>query len=55
MTTPNYTVILKKTVLASFIGLSISHSCFALEALSDDSLSDTTGEGIALLPQNAYQ
>ncbi len=54
MTTPNYTVILKKTVLASFIGLSISHSCFALEALSDDSLSDTTGEGIALLPQNAY-
>ena len=54
MTTLNYTVKFKKTVLASIIGLGLSQSCFALEALSDDSLSDTTGEGIALLPQDAY-
>ncbi len=54
MTTLNYTVKFKKTVLASIVGLSLSQSCFALEALSDDSLSDTTGEGIALLPQDAY-
>ncbi len=54
MTTLNYTVKFQKTVLASFIGLCLSQSCFALEALSDASLSDTTGEGIALLPQDAY-
>ena len=48
MTTLNYTVYFKKTVLASFIGLCLSQSCFALETLSDESLSDTTGEGIAL-------
>ena len=54
MTTLNYTVTFHKTVLASFIGLCISSSCFALEAMSDEKLSDTTGEGIALLPQDAY-
>ncbi|MFW2148871.1 hypothetical protein ACK2M2_12175 [Acinetobacter sp. TY1] len=54
MTTLNYTVYFKKTVLASFIGLCLSQSCFALETLSDESLSDTTGEGIALLPTDAY-
>ncbi|WP_121974537.1 hypothetical protein [Acinetobacter stercoris] len=54
MTILNYTVILKKTVLASFIGLTLGQSCFALEALSDENLSDTTGEGIAILPQNTY-
>ena len=54
MTTLHYTVNFKKTVLASFIGLCLSQSCFALETLSDESLSDTTGEGIALLPQDAY-
>lgn len=54
MTTLNYTVKLHKTVLASFIGIVMSQSCFALEALSDEKLSDSTGEGIALLPQNAY-
>ncbi|MFW1798436.1 hypothetical protein ACG9YX_00075 [Acinetobacter nematophilus] len=54
MTTLNYTARFHKTVLASFIGLVISQSCFALEAMSDEKLSDTTGEGIALLPQDAY-
>ena len=54
MTTLNYTVYFKKTVLASFIGLCLSQSCSALETLSDESLSDTTGEGIALLPTDAY-
>ncbi|MFW3379852.1 hypothetical protein ACN9NO_11235, partial [Glaesserella parasuis] len=29
-------------------------SCFALEEMSDEKLSNTTGEGIALLPQDAY-
>lgn len=54
MTTLHYTAKFHKTVLASFIGLAISQSCFALEAMSDEKLSDTTGEGIALLPQDAY-
>jgi len=44
----------QKTVLASFIGLCISQSAFALQELSDEGLSQTTGEGIALLPQNTY-
>ena len=54
MTTLNYTVKFHKTVLASFIGFFLSQSCFALEAMSDEKLSDTTGEGIALLPQDTY-
>ena len=54
MTTLNYTGKFNKTVLASLLGLCVSQSCFALEALSDENLSDTTGEGIALLPKNAY-
>jgi len=54
MTILNYTVKFHKTVLASFISFCLSQSCFALEAMSDEKLSDTTGEGIALLPQNAY-
>ncbi|MDR2060690.1 MAG: hypothetical protein LBQ29_04735 [Acinetobacter sp.] len=44
----------QKTVLASFIGLCISQPAFALQELSDEGLSQTTGEGIALLPQNTY-
>lgn len=54
MTILNYTVKFHKTVLASFIGLCLSQSCFALEKLSDENLSETTGEGVALLPRNAY-
>lgn len=54
MTTLNYTVRFQKTVLATLIGLCISQSSFALEELSDAGLSETTGEGIAILPQNTY-
>ncbi|MBP2605416.1 hypothetical protein [Acinetobacter calcoaceticus] len=54
MTTLNYTVRFQKTVLASLIGLCVSQSSFALEELSDAGLSETTGEGIAILPQNTY-
>lgn len=52
MTQFSYTVKLKKTVLASLLGLGLSQSCFALEALTDESLSEATGEGIAFLPQD---
>lgn len=52
MTTLGYTVKFKKTLLATLISLSVSQSCFALEELSDESLSESTGEGIALLPEN---
>ncbi|MCH7328609.1 hypothetical protein [Acinetobacter modestus] len=48
------TVSFQKTVLASLIGFCISQSAFALQELSDDGLSQTTGEGIALLPQDSY-
>ncbi|XZV54670.1 hypothetical protein ACT4XL_14210 [Acinetobacter baumannii] len=54
MTTLNYTVRFQKTVLASLIGFCISQPSFALEELSDAGLSETTGEGIAILPQNTY-
>ena len=47
-----HTVSFQKTVLASLIGLCLSQSAFALQEISDDSLSETTGEGIALLPQD---
>ena len=46
-----HTTILRKTLLASMIGLCCSYS-FALEALSDQVLSNSTGEGIAILPEN---
>lgn len=54
MTTLNYTVRFKKTVLASLVGFCSSQFSFAFEELSDASLSNTTGEGIAILPQNTY-
>jgi hypothetical protein len=38
------TVSFQKTVLASLIGFCISQSAFALQELSDDGLSQTTGE-----------
>ncbi|MCY3230609.1 hypothetical protein ECE07_21015, partial [Acinetobacter pittii] len=50
----NYTVRLQKDVLVALIGLCISQSSFALEELSDAGLSETTGEGIAILPQNTH-
>ncbi|WP_173912753.1 hypothetical protein [Acinetobacter sp. Marseille-Q1618] len=52
MTKLGYTVKFKKTALASLLGLSLSQTCFALEALTDENLSESTGEGIAFLPEN---
>lgn len=49
-----YTGSFQKTVLASLIGLLFTQPTFALQEISDAALSDTTGEGIALLPQEAY-
>lgn len=46
------TVAFKQTLLASFIGLCMSQTAFALQEISDEGLSQTTGEGIALLPEN---
>ncbi len=54
MTKLNYTVKFQKTVLVTVIGLCLSQTCFALQELTDEKLSDTTGEGIALLPKDAY-
>lgn len=54
MTTLNDTFDYKKTILSGFIGLFLSQGCFALEALSDEKLSTMTGEGIAMVPQDAY-
>ena len=54
MTILSYTRTFEKTTLASVLGLCLSANAFALEALSDDRLSETTGEGIAMLPQDAY-
>ena len=51
-----HTVSFQKTVLASLIGLCLSQSVFALQEISDAGLSEATGEGIALLPENfAFQ
>ncbi len=41
-----------KTLLMSALAFALSPMCFAMEALSDDSLSQSTGEGIAILPEN---
>ena len=54
MTVLNHRFDLKKTMLSGFIGFALSQSCFALEVLSDEKLSKTIGEGIALVPQDAY-
>ena len=52
MTNRIYPAGLKKSCLASLVGLMLAQSTFALESLSDEYLADTTGEGIALLPEN---
>ncbi|RLZ07926.1 hypothetical protein EAH57_11245 [Acinetobacter sp. 2JN-4] len=52
MTRLTSTVVFKRTVLASLIGLCISQTVFAMQEISDEGLSQTTGEGIALLPEN---
>lgn len=52
MTNRIYPAGLKKSCLASLVGLMLAQPTFALESLSDEYLADTTGEGIALLPEN---
>ena len=52
MTNRIYPAGLKKSCLASLVGLMIAQSTFALESLSDEYLAATTGEGLALLPEN---
>lgn len=54
MTTLHYTFNYKNKILSSCIVLVLSQTCFALEMLSDEKLSTTIGEGIALVPQDAY-
>lgn len=54
MTKLTYTLKCKKTLLSSVVGLILSQSTFALEQLSDESLSATTGEGVAFLPTQTY-
>ncbi|NCI78894.1 hypothetical protein [Acinetobacter kanungonis] len=49
--TDRHTTILRKTMLTSMLSLCYTYS-FALEALSDQALSNSTGEGIAILPEN---
>ncbi len=39
----------RKRCLATAIGLFLANPSYALQALSDDSLSNTTGEGVALV------
>lgn len=43
-----------KSLIAGLVGLCLSPSLLALEVLSDDHLSETTGAGIAILPQDTY-
>jgi hypothetical protein len=45
-----HTVSFKRTVLATMISLCVSRYAFALQEISDDALSQATGEGIAILP-----
>ncbi len=52
MTTGHSKVNVQLAVLLLSLGLGLAHSAFALEALSDESLSQQTGEGIAILPEN---
>lgn len=42
----------KKSCLASMLAALLSPSVYALESLSDDHLSETTGEGVALALEN---
>lgn len=42
----------KKSCLASLIAVLLSPSVYALQSLSDDSLAETTGEGVALTLEN---
>lgn len=53
MTTLNYYNIFKQTTLVSLMAIFSAYT-HALEPLTDEKLSATTGEGIALIPQDAF-
>ena len=42
----------RKSCLAALVGMLLSSPAYALQNLSDEHLANTTGEGIALLPEN---
>lgn len=42
--------VFQKKLLASFVSVLMSQTVFALQEISDEKLSETTGEGIAILP-----
>lgn len=54
MITVAYAETLPKRILVILVGVCLCQGTFALEELSDDRLAETTGEGIAILPQNTY-
>src|SRR5690606_25526309 len=43
---------IKKTCLATILCMFSMPPAFAMQQLSDDTMSDTTGEGIAILPED---
>ncbi len=47
-----YTRTFRQSCVAVAVSLLMAQSAFALQDLSDESLSKTTGEGVALLPEN---
>lgn len=53
MTASNHYVV-QKSLIVGLLGLCLSPCVMALEALSDDRLSETVGAGIAILPQETY-
>lgn len=54
MTTPHYTFNVKKALFIGLFSSCIGQTSFALQPLSDETMSSTTGEGIALVPQEAF-
>ena len=54
MTTLHYTFNVKKALFAGLISCCACQNALALQPLSDETLSSTTGEGIALVPQEAF-
>ena len=52
MTQFNHAKLFRQSCLAAAVSMFAVQSIFALENLSDASLAETTGEGIALLPEN---
>lgn len=54
MTTVSKSGLFQKTMITSIVGLCFGQFSYALEALSDEHMGETTGEGIAFIPQDHY-